>query len=207
VTMSCTVEGGVNCGCTGSVGSFSPTLCHYSGGCNTDCSSMPVFVDLEYFSGAWHIQIFIDATGVCTYDPGFPDPPVPNSWCTGWDGAVCQYIELTSDCVPDGTYSFDIINTNPASPDTCTVGFTLSNLSGACCDAFDVCTQQDESCCDDSGGTFHGIGSLCSPNPCVEATGACCTLGGDCVITTETLCGIIGGTYMGDGTLCSPFPC
>jgi hypothetical protein len=91
--------GGGTCTCSGSMAFFSPANCDYRGGCNAgDCSSMPITVNIKNVGGIWQIFISFDTTftGLCTNN---------DSFCTGWDGATCVYVDLTSDPSPVGTYS------------------------------------------------------------------------------------------------------
>tara|TARA_Y100000589_G_scaffold14395_1_gene11662 strand:- start:48101 stop:51898 length:3798 start_codon:yes stop_codon:yes gene_type:complete len=72
---------------------------------------------------------------------------------------------------------------------------------GACCvDGF--CVDILEDYCEFIG-TFQGVGTDCSSDPCTPTTGACCT-DGVCEVVTELEC---TDTYFGDGTDCSGDPC
>lgn len=85
-----------------------------------------------------------------------------------------------------------------------TLNVTLngSPTTGACCAAATgACTVSDQASCT---GTFQGLGTNCSPNPCPQPnTGACCAAG-SCSLTTQAQC---SGTYQGNNTSCSPNPC
>ncbi len=74
---------------------------------------------------------------------------------------------------------------------------------GACCDEENNCTISTE---EDCTGTFQGVGTVCDPNPCGEATGACC-IDGVCSILSESDCTDGGGIFQGIGTDCDPDPC
>ena len=92
--------------------------------------------------------------------------------------------------------------------------FTVANFRcsvlGACCLGDGSCidsVSQDE-CEVQIGGAYQGIGTNCSPNPCLPPpTGACCFADGTCTADTLSGCNILGGSYQGDGTSCSPNPC
>jgi hypothetical protein len=71
---------------------------------------------------------------------------------------------------------------------------------GACCNG-EICSQVTADACFASGGSFFGLGSSCSPNPCSEIGGACC-FEGLCSEGTQEACDSTGGIYQGDGTSC-----
>lgn len=91
-----------------------------------------------------------------------------------------------------------------------TVNFTLPPGTGACCLASGVCNYTTASGCTTQGGTFQGIGALCSPNPCPQPPGACCLPNGTCVEVVPSVCSTQGGTFRGGLTSCAavycPFP-
>jgi hypothetical protein len=84
--------------------------------------------------------------------------------------------------------------------DACCCGGTTT---GACCIA-DACSILSEADCIASGGTYHGNGTVCTPNPCV---GACCDGDGNCSIQTRADCLASGGNYYGNGTTCEAGIC
>jgi hypothetical protein len=76
---------------------------------------------------------------------------------------------------------------------------------GACCEGT-TCTVKPQCQCQGAGKTFKGVGTTCSPNPCL--TGACC--GNNslvCSDTTQEACEAAGGRYQGNGTNCSTANC
>ncbi|MDX1388688.1 MAG: multicopper oxidase domain-containing protein, partial [Acidobacteriota bacterium] len=73
-----------------------------------------------------------------------------------------------------------------------TVDYTPQGPLGACCVA---------------GGTFEGVGTSCSPNPCVEPFGACCENDGTCTEVTETTCLAQGNDFRGGGSTCASPGC
>ena len=78
---------------------------------------------------------------------------------------------------------------------------------GACCNiATAECIVLTEVECDNQGAgwEFQGVGTLCTPNPCV--TGACC-IGAVCVVIDNAACTAQAGQYIGDNTDCTPDPC
>lgn len=97
-----------------------------------------------------------------------------------------------------------LLNAGQVSTDAgCCCGCT-----GACCHGVSdiACSIETERGCTDSGGTFQGCGTTCSPDPCGTTTGACC-IGVGCTVLTSAECTAFGGIYQGDGTVCSPNPC
>jgi subtilisin family serine protease len=76
---------------------------------------------------------------------------------------------------------------------------------GACCFADGHCEMKKAALCTQAGGTYKGLGTTCTPNPCPQpTTGACCLPNGSCTVGTPAAC---TGTYQGDGTTCTPSPC
>lgn len=81
---------------------------------------------------------------------------------------------------------------------------------GACCFPDGSCSVTTSTLCSQGGGTFQGVGTACTPNPCPppDPIGACCRpaeLGG-CFVNTAAVCQANGGTYIGDGTDCLDCP-
>jgi FtsP/CotA-like multicopper oxidase with cupredoxin domain len=94
-----------------------------------------------------------------------------------------------------------------AAPPILQVTYTTGTITGSCCLSDNSCQELTPTQCASLGGTYHGDGTVCSPNPCVAPTGACCLPDGSCTAETATQCAAAGGTYQGDGTGCSPNPC
>jgi spore coat protein A len=78
---------------------------------------------------------------------------------------------------------------------------------GACCIADGSCVLVTSNECANLGGTFAGVGTTCSPNPCQLPVGACCFNDGTCEVLTMSNCLAHGGTYLGDGTVCTSNLC
>lgn len=89
--------------------------------------------------------------------------------------------------------------------------FAIDNVSviaaggaevGACCASDGTCVLVlDAGSC---AGTFLGLNTVCSPNPCPQPpSGACCSVDGSCTVTTQALC---TGNWL-TGQVCSPNPC
>ncbi|MHC5114854.1 MAG: GEVED domain-containing protein [Planctomycetota bacterium] len=105
-------------------------------------------------------------------------------------------------------------HTDAASP-TGAVGTGTLNISvmcldaGACCLTDGTCELASQVDCDAMGGSFLGIGSSCSPDPCAppDPTGACCATDGTCSVATADDCAASGGTYQGDDTPCEASTC
>lgn len=72
---------------------------------------------------------------------------------------------------------------------------------GACCTGT-TCSVKPQCQCQGTGQTFKGIGTTCTPNPCV---GPCC-VAGVCSLKTVAECASLGGT-MQSGTVCTCFTC
>ncbi|MDX2131820.1 MAG: multicopper oxidase domain-containing protein [Planctomycetota bacterium] len=78
---------------------------------------------------------------------------------------------------------------------------------GACCTPGVGCFVTVPGLCAQRGGTFQGMGTSCSPDPCPPTTGACCLPDGSCQDLTGAACALAGGTYAGDLTSCATSPC
>ena len=83
----------------------------------------------------------------------------------------------------------------------------LSTTPGACCHTDDTCTQEVFAGCNAIGGTFQGVNTPCSPNPCIEPPGACCFEDDTCSQEVPEDCNLMGGTFQGFNLPCSPNPC
>jgi hypothetical protein len=76
---------------------------------------------------------------------------------------------------------------------------------GACCDGTS-CSVQPQCQCQGTGKVFQGVGTVCTPNPCL--TGACCKHNSFvCSEETRETCEAAGNHYQGDGTSCSTADC
>ena len=81
--------------------------------------------------------------------------------------------------------------------------------TGACCDAYGLCTDQvEEDQCQDPGETFFE-GQECSEVTCPDPTGACCNGIGGCLDgQTQDFCeNILSGIYAGHATTCADEVC
>ncbi len=77
---------------------------------------------------------------------------------------------------------------------------------GACCAGGGSCfISTEDSCVNDSFGTYLGDGSDCSGNIC--STGACCVMGSCTDGVDQNDCFNQGGTYIGDATQCATSVC
>lgn len=95
-----------------------------------------------------------------------------------------------------------------AAPPVLQVTYTAGpTVTGACCLADDTCQELTPTQCSAAGGTYHGDGTVCTPNPCVAPTGACCHADGTCTAETAAECAAAAGAYQGDGASCTPNPC
>ncbi len=78
--------------------------------------------------------------------------------------------------------------------------------TGACCYGT-TCNVVSGVYCAITGGTYHGDGSPCSPNPCAEpSTSRCCLPDQSCVDETESDCADAGGLFI-PGTSCDDSAC
>lgn len=77
---------------------------------------------------------------------------------------------------------------------------------GACCCGGRCFNDMNSAACAAMGGTFNGVGSVCTPALCPPATGKCCYPDGTCSPKTRIQCEAGGGIYMGDGTACLSRP-
>jgi spore coat protein A len=97
----------------------------------------------------------------------------------------------------------------PAHHPTLTIEFTPPAAStGACCAADGSCSvvlDPGGSC----GGSYEGLGTVCSPNTCPQPTGACCMpdVLATCNEVTAASCDASGGTFEGNATVCAATQC
>ncbi len=99
-------------------------------------------------------------------------------------------------------------NPTTANRPTLSITFTPPAGAGACCFASGTCLVTLPATCATQGGTFNGVGVLCSPNnPCPQPTGVCCLPSGACQITTPPSCASQGGDYRGDNLTCAQVSC
>ena len=84
---------------------------------------------------------------------------------------------------------------------------TGGTVTGSCCLSDNTCQELTPTQCSAAGGSYHGDGTVCTPNPCVVPTGACCLTDGSCDALTAAQCVAASGTYQGDNSSCSPNPC
>jgi spore coat protein A len=98
-------------------------------------------------------------------------------------------------------------NPDPATRPQLIIEFTPPPGAGSCCFVDGSCIITTEGSCTGAGGTFNGVGTSCSPNPCPVPTGACCMPDGSCVTSEEGDCVADGGIYQGHFTDCSEVTC
>jgi len=81
--------------------------------------------------------------------------------------------------------------------------------AGACCQTDGTCDLTNMADCTAAGGSFNGIGTSCTPDPCSppDPTGACCATDGSCSVETAGDCAGAGGTYQGDDMPCDAGTC
>jgi hypothetical protein len=118
----------------------------------------------------------------------------PTAACPSMDPSLNQYRVVIYNAGSDGVF-------NPPSVTSSSTQITVG--SGACCagDGSGACTSACNAAgCSQTGGTYQGDFSTCSPNPC---GGACCSATA-CTISGSGSC---SGMFMGVGTSCSPLPC
>lgn len=174
--------------------------CHMGSpfGCGSD--NYDIVLDDEGTGG--NIEDFCDASGV---NPPSPPNFMPFEPLTAFDGMSANgdwTLTVTDNAGGDtGTFnSFDlIIDGVGVSP--CDMG------TGACCLSTTNCVpDQTLQQCSDSGGTFLGLGSTCTPGVC-DLMGACCdNITGACTVESEANCNT-HGTYHGDFSSCATVTC
>jgi FtsP/CotA-like multicopper oxidase with cupredoxin domain len=86
------------------------------------------------------------------------------------------------------------------------VNYTPADPVGACCTG-SSCQTVTAVQCGLLGGSFGGVGTSCSPNPCNDPAGACCQAGGGCADTTESVCVAGGGVFQSEGSSCALLTC
>lgn len=76
---------------------------------------------------------------------------------------------------------------------------------GACCNGTTCSVKPQCQCNAAAGEVFKGVGTVCSPNPCI---GRCCDVSGNCVDgITESQCAARNGYLFAPGTSCNSNPC
>jgi FtsP/CotA-like multicopper oxidase with cupredoxin domain len=88
------------------------------------------------------------------------------------------------------------------------VEFTPPAATGACCAADGSCSvvlDPGTGC----AGSYEGVGTSCSPNPCPPPTGACClpVAAATCLEDTEDACVTQGGVFQGALSACAATSC
>lgn len=80
--------------------------------------------------------------------------------------------------------------------------------TGACCVPGSGCSNLTASACTTAGGTFSGLGTLCSATSCPVA-GACCNPNGTCSQTNDQAClaSLPPGVFQGAGVACGSVTC
>ena len=73
-------------------------------------------------------------------------------------------------------------------------------FGGACCQTDGNCAVTQQADCT---GTWQGLGTTCSPNPCPQPRGSCCYANGTCAVTLQANC---TGSWTMFGA-CTPTPC
>ncbi|MCA9295903.1 MAG: hypothetical protein KC983_05285, partial [Phycisphaerales bacterium] len=83
---------------------------------------------------------------------------------------------------------------------------TTNCPGGACCFGDGSCVVQNEPDCENAGGIWQGLNTVCAVATCPPA-GACCFPSGTCTALTNAACTDAGGTWSGAGTLCINVAC
>ncbi|MEE8146234.1 MAG: multicopper oxidase domain-containing protein, partial [Longimicrobiales bacterium] len=97
---------------------------------------------------------------------------------------------------------------DPSKHPRLTIDFTNPFDTGACCAASGACTvvlDPGTSCT----GSYEGLDSVCSPNPCPQPIGACCAPNASATCTEVTAVDCVGGggSYQGDASTCASAEC
>ncbi len=140
-----------------------------------------------------------------------------NSWRACELASPCTNAMQGACCLPGGECKIqspaECANSNGMYDGDGTSCAALSCVTGVCCDAGDVCTEERQLDCIGLGSTPGEPGTACDDNqanPCIPS-GACCFDDGSCEILNETglvpQCSSMGGTYQGDDTLCDAAAC
>ncbi|MEZ4652465.1 MAG: right-handed parallel beta-helix repeat-containing protein [Candidatus Eisenbacteria bacterium] len=114
-------------------------------------------------------------------------------------------------CVDAPVLPFDygLQTESPCLPDNSPCGLRIGAFDescaavGACCFVEARCEIRTSGACAEAGGTYHGDGTGCDPNPC---PGACCYPDDSCTVTSEDECAMSGGDWRADRP-CDPLPC
>ncbi|HYF14247.1 MAG TPA: hypothetical protein VD971_04150 [Phycisphaerales bacterium] len=127
-------------------------------------------------------------------DCGAINCPQPMGACCTNNGTFCVQLSPT-DCagIPGG--AFQGVGTQ-CNGNACP--------TGACCLANNSCVVANAVTCANQGGTFRGIGVLCTQGLCEPPRGACCFSNGFCTQLTESNCLGAGGAFRGVGVNCGP---
>jgi len=80
--------------------------------------------------------------------------------------------------------------------------------TGACCVPGSGCSNLTAAACTTAGGTFSGLGTVCSATSCPVA-GACCNPNGSCSQTNDQAClaSVPPGVFQGAGVACGSVTC
>jgi hypothetical protein len=119
---------------------------------------------------------------------------------------IDAHIEVALDCNSNGIDDAQDI-AQGTSQDCNNNGVPDECEQGACCRAGYTCDVSWPLDCAFTGGTFQGVGTRCTPNPCLPPSGACCDSDGNCTFFTSDQCTSSGGTWLGAASSCSPNPC
>ncbi len=124
-------------------------------------------------------------------------PAPTGACCNGTGGCFDGQEELFCENTLQGIYAG---NGTMCIDDVCDLG--------ACCMPTGACAQYVEAQCVAEGGTFRGVGTTCTPNPCPQPTGACC-IGGSTCVPGQTLanCTSWPGDWAGPFTPCFTGQC
>ena len=132
---------------------------------------------LMLFAGPTLTRNTAMATGACCYD--------------SWQGQGCiEASQWECEVMLDGLWSEDVMCWE-------------SDCQGACC-LDNECTIMRNTDCLGLGGTFNGLGTVCSEYSCQPPPqGACChadevSFGNECMQVYEVDCISMGGSYQGD---------
>jgi hypothetical protein len=106
-----------------------------------------------------------------------------------------------------GPTSYQVVVQHEGVTEVGFLNYRYEECIGACCLADGSCIPTRAEQCAAQNGTFIGLGTTCTPNPCPPPTGACCLPDGTCILLSLTDCNEQAGRYLGNQTVCDPNPC